>query len=111
MSEKLYSEPEKKPYEIYDPVMEYENDILNERQKSWGDAVETHERLADILTAILGPKLNHPVTAYEVALYMVGMKTVRASINPYDPDSLIDASGYIEIATRIRDETIFINRD
>lgn len=75
-------------------MSEYENDILEERQKNYGNPVEMHDRIAKIWSGIL----NHPVTGYEVALCMAGLKLARATNNADDPDSLIDAHGYAEIA-------------
>lgn len=71
--------------------------ILDEREKQWGNAKTTHERIATVWSGILGV----PVRADQVALCMVGMKLVRAEINPSDPDSLIDARGYAAIAAEI----------
>lgn len=68
--------------------------IVQERQSQWGDPVETHERIAAVWTGVL----NHEVTATEVALCMAGLKLVRSNINPADPDSYVDARGYVQIA-------------
>lgn len=72
-------------------------DILKEREKSWGNAEETHARIAKIWSGILDTE----VTAYQVALCMMGMKLVRAEKNPSEPDSLIDVDGYNRIAQEI----------
>lgn len=77
---------------------EYENDILKDREKSYGNPIEMHNRIAKIWSALL----NKPVTAYEVALCMTGLKLARATKNASDPDSLIDAHGYTEIAQSIQ---------
>lgn len=79
-------------------MSEYENDILKDREKSYGDPIEMHNRIAQIWSAIL----DKPVTAYEVALCMAGLKLARATKNASDPDSLIDAHGYTEIAQTIQ---------
>lgn len=79
-------------------MSEYENDILKDREKNYGDPIQMHTRIAKIWSAIL----NKPVTAYEVALCMTGLKLVRATKNASDPDSLIDAHGYAEIAQTIQ---------
>lgn len=81
-------------------MSEYENDILEERQKNYGNPVEMHNRIAKIWSGVL----NHPVTGYEVALCMAGLKIARATKNADDPDSLIDAHGYTEIAQIIHEE-------
>lgn len=79
-------------------MSEYENDILKDREKSYGNPIEMHNRIAKIWSAVL----NEPVTAYEVALCMAGLKLARATKNASDPDSLIDAHGYAEIAQSIQ---------
>lgn len=71
--------------------------ILVERGKQWGDPVYTHERIARVWSGIL----NFHVTAHDVALCMVALKLVRASVNPAEPDSYTDAKGYSDIAMMI----------
>ena len=68
-------------------------DLLEERAQKWGNPVNTHIAIAEVWSGILG----HDVNAHEVALCMAGLKLVRASLNPDDPDSLDDAAGYIRI--------------
>lgn len=100
------NEARQTPSELYRKIIkeneeimsEYENDILKDREKSYGDPIQMHTRIAQIWSAIL----NKPVTAYEVALCMTGLKLVRATKNASDPDSLIDAHGYTEIAQTIQ---------
>ena len=41
------------------------------------------------------------MTAGQVALCMTGLKLVRASVNPDDPDSFDDGHGYLAIAEDI----------
>lgn len=79
-------------------MSEYENDILKDREKSYGNPIQMHNRIAQIWSALL----NKPVTAYEVALCMTGLKLARATKNASDPDSLVDAHGYTEIAQTIQ---------
>ena len=71
--------------------------LLEQRGNQWGDAIGTHVRIAQVWSGILG----HEVQAVEVALMMEGLKLVRASINPSDPDSFHDAQGYSRIAELI----------
>ena len=85
------------PYEFDTPEndqQKYKNDILVDREKTYGDPTEMHDRIAKIWSGIL----NHEVTGFEVALCMVGMKTARAQQNPGHEDSVVDMFGYSEIA-------------
>ncbi len=72
-------------------------DILEEREKQYGDMVVSHARIAEVWSGII----NHPVTAHQVALCMAGLKLVRASNAPDHEDSYLDAHGYVEIAETI----------
>lgn len=100
------NDPRPNPSELYRNIVkeneeimtEYENDILKDREKSYGNPIQMHNRIASIWSALL----NKPVSAYEVALCMTGLKLARATKNASDPDSLIDAHGYTEIAQTIQ---------
>lgn len=72
-------------------------EILEERAQQWGDPVETHEKIAQVWSAILGYK----VQAWQVSLCMVGMKLVRAAGNPTEPDNYDDIPGYSDITKMI----------
>ena len=72
-------------------------ELLEQRGNQWGDAIGTHVRIAQVWTGIL----DHKVEPVQVALMMEGLKLVRASINPDDPDSFHDAQGYNRIAELI----------
>ena len=73
------------------------NALLTERGSSWGNAAATHSRIAQVWSGILDTE----VTAGQVALCMVGLKLVRASVNPDDPDSFDDGHGYLTISEEI----------
>ena len=81
-------------------VPKYKNDILEQREKQWGDPFITHGRIGEVWTAIAKDILKEGavIDAYHVALFMVGLKLIRATINPSDPDSLDDSNGYSELA-------------
>ncbi len=74
------------------------NELLEQRGNQWGDAVGTHVRIAKVWDAIAN---GEEITALKVALMMEGLKLVRASINPDDPDSFHDAQGYSRIGELI----------
>ena len=71
--------------------------LLEQRGQSWGNAAATHARIAQVWSGILDTE----VTAGQVALCMTGLKLVRASVNPGDPDSFDDGHGYLAIAEDI----------
>ena len=71
--------------------------LLEQRGSSWGNAAGTHARIAQVWSGILDTE----VTAGQVALCMTGLKLVRASINPDDPDSFDDGHGYLTISEEI----------
>ena len=71
--------------------------LLEQRGSSWGNAASTHSRIAQVWSGILDTE----VTAGQVALCMTGLKLVRASVNPSDPDSFDDGHGYLAIAEDI----------
>ena len=72
--------------------------LLEQRGKLWGDATDTHIRIAQVWGGIKGVEF----TPTEVALMMAGLKLVRASISPNEPDSYDDAHGYVTIAENIQ---------
>ena len=82
-------------------------ELLKQRGNQWGDAIGTHVRIAQVWSGILG----HEVQAVEVALMMEGLKLVRASINPDDPDSFDDAQGYSRIAELIAGHRDSLNEE
>lgn len=71
--------------------------LLEKRGESWGNASATHARIAQVWSGILDTN----VTPGQVALCMAGLKLVRGSINPDDPDSFDDGQGYLSIAKDI----------
>lgn len=82
---------------LNNPVFDSTEALLAQRGSVYGDAVTTHARIAEVWSGIIGIE----VTAFQVALCMVGLKLVRASNNPGHGDSLDDAKGYTVIAERI----------
>ena len=68
------------------------NEILEARQSTYGDASENFKKIGRIWAALLG--LNGDIPAYQVALMMDAMKTVRCFANPEHMDSWDDKVGY-----------------
>lgn len=75
----------------------YDNPILNERHKVWGDAVEAFNRIALTWSGILG----YEVTPINVCDCMIALKGVRTSINPLIQDNYDDTDGYAELKKKL----------
>lgn len=78
------------------------NEILQDREDEYGDAQENFDTIGKIWGALL--KLDEPIPAWQVALMMDSLKTVRLFQNPTHEDSWLDKEGYIyharDIVTR-----------
>lgn len=68
--------------------------LLNERERTYGNPVQTHVQIAQVWSGILGTE----VTPVQVPIMMAGLKLVRASNNPYHKDNFDDVMGYTVIA-------------
>lgn len=68
--------------------------IVDGRQLVYGDTVATWTRIAQMWSAII----DAPVSAFEAALCMDAMKTIRATAAPDYSDNLDDKDGYVRIA-------------
>ena len=76
------------------------DDILNERQSQYGDAYENFSEIGVIWGTLLGIS---PIPAYQVALLMDTLKTVRLFKNGSHIDSWIDKQGYTQHGKEIAD--------
>lgn len=75
--------------------MQQAADLLgNDRQADYGDALDTHNRIAAMWTVVL----DTPVTADQVALCMTAVKIIRAAKKPGHADSYVDAAAYAALA-------------
>lgn len=72
--------------------------ILDERARHYGPGDENLTRIARLWSAYL----NRPISASDVCWMMVMLKASRAKIDPDHLDNYVDASGYIELAQRVR---------
>ena len=86
----------------------YQNDILNERGKQYGDALLTHQMIGKIWTGILLTKLKPgmEIEPHEVTVCMDGLKSARLIQNPRLKDSYTDKPGYTELTETIVEQTI-----
>jgi hypothetical protein len=75
--------------------------ILASRQDEYGDAIDNFEKIGKIWAALLD---RDEIPAYQVALMMDALKTVRLFRSPEHEDSWLDKQGYTqhgyEIATQ-----------
>ena len=74
------------------------NKVLDERQQDYGDALENFETIGKVWGALLG---IDSIPAYQVALMMDSLKTVRLFKNANHEDSWLDKQGYIHHAIDI----------
>ncbi|MDP7733678.1 DUF6378 domain-containing protein [Mycobacterium paragordonae] len=87
-------------------LQEAERLINGERQESYGNATESHERIADLWTAYLGDVT--PLTAFDVVNMMVLLKVSRSkgglNSHQFQRDSYVDIAGYAALGERIHQE-------
>lgn len=87
-------------------LQEAERLINGERQQQYGNATESHERIADLWSAYLGDVT--PLTAFDVVNMMVLLKLSRAKggldRGEFHRDSYVDIAGYAAIGERIHNE-------
>lgn len=67
--------------------------VLTERQEEYGDALQNFTDIGIIWGTLLG---IGEIPAYQVALLMDALKTVRVFNNPSHEDSWIDKEGYTQ---------------
>lgn len=72
--------------------------IVDERSATYGPGDENLTRIA----RLWGAYLNKPITASDVCWMMVMLKASRARIDVDHLDNYRDATGYIELAERVR---------
>tara|TARA_X000001382_G_scaffold126561_1_gene113303 strand:- start:889 stop:1161 length:273 start_codon:yes stop_codon:yes gene_type:complete len=64
--------------------------INGDRAKDYGDALDNHNRIAELWSVVFGIK----VTAYQVVLCLILLKVARLIHSPTKKDSWIDLAGY-----------------
>jgi hypothetical protein len=67
-------------------------EILEERLGEYGDAFTEFVAIGRVWAGFL--KLDDDIPAYQVALMMDALKSVRLFYNPYKEDSWLDKEGY-----------------
>jgi len=74
------------------------NEILKDRQETYGSPEEAFTRIGRMWGAILN---TDDIPAHEVDLMMIALKTIRIANNPHHEDSWLDLSGYIQHGRKI----------
>jgi hypothetical protein len=69
-------------------------EILAERLGEYGDAFDEFTAIGRVWAGFL--KLEDDIPAYQVALMMDALKSVRLFYNPYKDDSWLDKEGYTQ---------------
>ena len=69
-----------------------------DRQKDYGDKVETHNNIAKLWSAYLDIKIE----AHDVAIMMTLLKVARTKLGAVSKDTYIDMSAYRAIAGEIK---------
>ena len=72
--------------------------LREQKEREYGNAVNTHEKIASAWSALLADKLAANITPAEVAWMMVMLKAIRSVHRPDLPDSYDDGENYVSIA-------------
>ena len=73
---------------------EIKNAILKDRQTTYGPPEDSFAIIADLWTVYMSRHKPGPLLPHDVAALMALMKIARIMLNPYHPDSWVDAGGY-----------------
>lgn len=87
----------------YKKIFDECESIINDREKSYGDAKPLFEALATRFSSVLGSKLKPgaTVSAYDVARLMAELKASRLDKNGHHEDSILDQINYLVIAHKL----------
>ena len=88
----------------YKTILDRANNILVDREDTYGDARPLHETIASRWTSVLQDKLKpgEKLTAHEVARLMAELKAARMDNTGFHEDSLLDQINYLVIAYRLQ---------
>jgi hypothetical protein len=89
--------------EILETANEY---ITKDRHAPHGPAEDSFAQIAAVWTWWLNERLEHPISAYDVAMMMTLFKLARAKHNPHHLDNFVDAASYSALAGEIANRVI-----
>jgi len=75
-----------------------------DRGDAYGPPAEVLNQIAQVLNILLAPKLQDLLTADDVGLMMIALKTVRLARVPGHLDSITDLIGYASCLVETRDK-------
>jgi len=78
--------------------------VHGDRQASYGHPREDFARTAALASTCFASKLKEPLSAEDVALFMVCVKVSR-QVKGHKRDNLVDAAGYIETLAMLHNES------
>ncbi len=85
-------------------ILEEANKLTaGDRQSDYGHPLDNYQRMADMVTGYLGPRLNGELTAQDAAIIMVICKIAREATK-HKRDNIVDGAGYFRLIEMIRDE-------
>ena len=90
----------------YKEIFEQCENIINDREQSYGDARPLFEALGNRFSNVLAGKLSpgETVSAYDVARLMAELKAARLDQNGHHEDSVLDQINYLVIAHKLMSE-------
>ena len=90
----------------YQKIFKECENIINDREQSYGDAEPLFEALGNRFSNVLAGKLQPGamVSAYDVARLMAELKAARLDKNGHHEDSILDQINYLVIAHKLAEE-------
>lgn len=69
------------------------DEVIDGRRQVYGEPTDTFPRIAQVWSGITG----HPISATDVPLMLIGLKTVRTQVCPDYSDNSDDIEGFLAI--------------
>ncbi len=74
------------------------NLVDGDRNRTHGDKIENHRRIADYWNVFLSHRPDKPLTPADVATLMVLLKVSRSQYGAHNVDDFVDMAGYAGVA-------------